>query len=105
MDDHKRDVAMGDGGGPLVITFAETGIHHGSEPHSHARGQMIGCARGVLSVETELGAWVAPARHAVWLPPHQVHSGRSYGPASGWSLYVANAACAQLPKTPCILTV
>ena len=105
MDAHKRRLAMGDGGGPVVIAFAETGVHHGSEPHSHARGQMIGCARGVLSVETELGAWVVPARHAVWLPPHHVHSGRSYGPATGWTLYVANAACAQLSERPCTVAV
>ncbi len=105
MEDRKRELAMGDGDGPLVITFAETGVHHASEPHSHARGQLIGCARGVLSVETELGAWVVPARHAVWLPPHHVHCGQSYGPAAGWSLYLANTACAELPTRPCTLAV
>ncbi len=105
MNDHKRDLAMGDEDEPLVIAFAERAVLHGSEPHSHARGQLIGCAEGVLRVETELGAWIVPSHHAVWLPPYHIHSGRTYGLAKGWSLYVANAACDELPKRPCTLLV
>ena len=57
-----------------------------SEPHRHARGQLFGSLRGLLSVGVEDAVWVVPAIHAVWLPPHQLHSGRSHGPFHGWSV-------------------
>lgn len=74
-----------------------------SAPHSHARGQLFGSLRGLLSVGVEDAVWVVPAIHAVWLPPHQLHSGRSHGPFHGWSVYVAESACADLPQRPCAI--
>ena len=74
-----------------------------SEPHRHARGQLFGSLRGLLSVGVEDAVWVVPAIHAVWLPPHQLHSGRSHGPFHGWSVYVAEPACADLPQRPCAI--
>ena len=74
-----------------------------SEPHRHARGQLFGSLRGLLSVGLEDAVWVVPAIHAVWLPPHQLHSGRSHGPFHGWSVYVAESACADLPQRPCAI--
>jgi AraC-like DNA-binding protein len=95
-----------DDGGPLVFTRADTlDVTHETSAHSHARGQLIGCAHGVITVGTEAGTWVVPARHAVWLPPHHVHSGRTHGRFAGWSLYVANPACAELQVRPCTLAV
>src|SRR5271168_5083248 len=76
---------------------------HGSEPHRHPPGQLLGSLKGLLSVGTEAGVWVVPAIHAVWLPPHHVHWARSHGPMDGWTVYVAEAACARLPQTPCTI--
>jgi AraC-like DNA-binding protein len=73
----------------LQTTFA-------SSSHRHARGQMIGCSRGVVSVLTDGSAWVVPAGYAIWLPPYQVHGG-SFGPGAGWSVYIAPRACQSLP--------
>ncbi|HEY4243286.1 MAG TPA: helix-turn-helix transcriptional regulator [Kofleriaceae bacterium] len=93
-------------GGPLVFARADRGeVSHETSPHSHARGQLIGCERGVITVGTEVGTWVVPSRHAVWLPPHHEHSGRTNGPFSGWSLYVAKPACAALHAQTCTLPV
>lgn len=103
--DDKRDLAMAAFGGPAVIAFAERGILIGAEPHGHARGQLIGCGEGVLGVDTELGTWLVPARHAVWLPPHHVHSGRTHGVADGWSLYLDGAASERMPPRPCTLAI
>jgi AraC-like DNA-binding protein len=72
-------------------------------PHHHARGQLLGSLRGLLSIGVPDGVWVVPAIHAVWLPPHTVHSGRSHGPFHGWSVYVAEPACADLPQRPCTI--
>jgi len=45
----------------------------------------------------------APKIHAVWLPPHCLHSVRSHGPFNGWAVYVAEASCAELPAWPCTI--
>jgi AraC-like DNA-binding protein len=106
IEDAKRRLAMDeDLAAPPVIAFAETGIERATEPHRHARGQLIACARGVLWLDTEAGAWVVPAQHAAWLPPWLSHGGRTHGPASGWTLYVAEVACARLPPHPCTLAI
>ena len=90
--------------GPVV--YVATGSQDeelSSEPHHHARGQLFGSHSGLLSVGVEDGVWVVPPTHAVWLPPHQVHSGRSHGPFRGWAAYVAEGACDDLPKKPCTI--
>lgn len=94
-----------DDGGPPVVGRADTLVNHDTAPHSHARGQLIGCGRGVLSVGSDAGHWVVPARHAVWIPPWHAHSARMHGAFTGWSLYVARPACAGLPLAPCTLAV
>ena len=71
-----------------------------SEPHRHARGQLFGSLRGLLSVGVEDAVWVVPAIHAAWLPPHQLHSGRSQGPLPGCSVHVAEPASAHLAQRP-----
>lgn len=90
--------------GPLVIVAAgreENGRLSG--PHSHARGQLFGSMRGLLTVGVEDAVWVVPTIHAVWLPPHQRHWAHSHGPFEGWSAYVAPGACAELPPAACTI--
>ncbi|WP_019700962.1 AraC family transcriptional regulator [Paracidovorax oryzae] len=94
-----------DDAGPLVVGRAGTQENHDTAPHSHCRGQLIGCARGVLSVGADTGQWVVPARHAIWLPPARPHSARMHGAFTGWSLYVAGPACQSLPDSPCTVAV
>jgi AraC-like DNA-binding protein len=90
--------------GPVLIAAeGSQGEELASGPHRHARGQLFGSLRGLLSVGVEDGVWIVPAIHAVWLPPHQEHSGRSHGPFHGWSVYVAEPACATLPPRPCTI--
>ncbi|ABC23923.1 AraC family transcriptional regulator [Rhodospirillum rubrum] len=90
--------------GPIVIAAAGSqGRELVSPPHHHARGQLFGSTRGLVSVSVEAGVWVVPAIHAVWLPPNHVHWGRSHGPFDGWSVYIAPAACQDLPSSPCTI--
>lgn len=87
--------------GPTVAAFAvEVQTQFSTPPHQHPRGQMIGCSQGVVSILTDLGAWVVPAGHAIWLPPHHRHGGQGYGPGSGWTVYIAPDACRGLPDRP-----
>lgn len=90
--------------GPMVVAAEGSQDHElASGPHHHARGQLFGSLRGLLSVGVEDGMWIVPAIHAVWLPPHTIHSGRSHGPFHGWSVYVAEPACAHLPQRACTI--
>lgn len=90
--------------GPVVIVAAGSEERERTTAgHRHARGQLMGSMRGLLSVGVDDGQWIVPAIHAVWLPPNHMHSVRSHGPYSGWSVYVADAACADLPQRPCTL--
>ena len=73
--------------------------------HSHARGQVIGAADGLITVEVRDGRWVVPAMHAVWIPPHTAHGLRSHGVFSGWNVFVDQAACSALAPKPCIFAV
>ncbi|MBN3821809.1 AraC family transcriptional regulator, partial [Paraburkholderia sp. Se-20369] len=66
-------------------------------PHRHARGQLVGAMSGLLSIGVDDHDWVVPAVHAIWIPPHCTHALRSFGPFSGWSVFVAEPRCASLP--------
>ena len=91
-------------GGPLLLAVAQqSGAVRMTRPHRHARGQLLGAAQGLLSVDAGNSRWVVPATHAVWIPPDVLHGLRSHGPFAGWSIYVAAPACADLPDKPCIL--
>jgi AraC-like DNA-binding protein len=91
-------------GGPLIIVMAGThSTDRGQAAHSHPRGQLFGSLRGLVSFGTEEGVWIVPAIHAVWLPPHHIHSAQWHGPLEGWSAYIDEAACADLPKRPCTI--
>lgn len=92
--------------GPVVIVAAASqDSERTAPPHRHARGQLLGSLQGLLSVGVEDGVWVVPAIHAVWLPPHCMHSVRSHGPFHGWAAFVAESACADLPPRPCTIRV
>jgi len=91
--------------GPLVFARAGAKRSEHTAAHSHARGQLIACERGVLSVETGGRTWVVPARHALWLPPHHVHESRMLRPFQGWTLYIARPACVGLPARASLFAV
>ncbi|WP_422014603.1 AraC family transcriptional regulator [Roseateles sp.] len=103
MGDLKFDVnARDSSNGPAVFVAVGHGEEElATEPHQHARGQLFGSLRGLLNVELDEGVWIVPAIHAVWIPPHHRHGGRTNGPFHGWSAYVAESACDNLPRHPC----
>ncbi|GAB2639792.1 AraC family transcriptional regulator [Kribbella swartbergensis] len=51
----------------------------GVDPHWHEQNQIVYAGRGVLSVTTEAGSWIAPANRAIWVPAGTVHQHRAYG--------------------------
>lgn len=93
------DVHSADGPLLIAVAYSEPSALI-AESHSHAWGQLAGAWRGLLTLGTAAGQWVVPAVHAVWIPPLQVHSGRSHGPFEGWSVYIRPADCRDLPDRP-----
>jgi AraC-like DNA-binding protein len=71
--------------------------------HVHPHGQLVGGSAGLLTIETAAGRWVVGPGQAIWIPPDAPHELRSHGPFSGWSLYLAAAACPRLPAEACVL--
>jgi AraC-like DNA-binding protein len=90
-------------GPPVIVIVGSQETELIAGPHRHPRGQLCGSMRGLLSFGVEEGVWIVPAIHAVWLPPNHLHHGRSHGPFHGWSAYVAEEACHDLPKRPCTI--
>lgn len=104
MLEEKFTLANEDSYEPLIVAAYETQAEiRDLGMHSHARGQLSGLRRGLLTMGTDLGAWVVPADHAVWLPPHQPHYGWTHGAVEGWSCYIAEPFCADLPGRPCTI--
>jgi AraC-like DNA-binding protein len=94
------------GDGPSVIAVLSTAATiRSTGRHSHARGQLLGALEGLLSIGTETSRWVVPAIHAVWIPPHHHHELLSHGPFRGWSIYVAESACAAFADKPRVIRV
>ncbi|TGB14721.1 helix-turn-helix transcriptional regulator [Streptomyces sp. MZ04] len=49
------------------------------DAHRHDEHQIVYAGRGVLSVTTDTGSWIAPATRAIWIPAGTVHEHRAYG--------------------------
>lgn len=49
------------------------------DAHRHDEHQIAYAARGVLSIRTGTGTWVAPRSLAIWIPAGTVHEHRAYG--------------------------
>ncbi|WP_280404523.1 helix-turn-helix domain-containing protein [Nocardia brasiliensis] len=77
----------------------------GIAPHSHAQGQLLYAASGVLATTTVGGTWVSPANRISWTPPHFEHCHRAYGDTEISILEVPEALCAALPAHPGVFAV
>lgn len=75
------------------------------ELHAHTPGQLIGSLAGLLSVSTPQDTFVVPTTHAVWIPPNMPHGMRSHAVFQGWTVYVVEDRCKDLPTEPQILAV
>ncbi|MFD7922101.1 AraC family transcriptional regulator [Streptomyces sp. NPDC059740] len=49
------------------------------DAHRHDDHQIVYAARGVLTVTTGTGTWVAPADRAIWVPAGTVHAHQAHG--------------------------
>ncbi|WP_228801082.1 AraC family transcriptional regulator [Nocardia cyriacigeorgica] len=75
------------------------------DAHRHDDHQIIYAGRGVLSITTSAGTWVAPGTHAIWVPAGTVHAHRAHGELE---LHLVGLAATDNPlglHSPTVLTV
>lgn len=75
------------------------------DAHRHDDHQIVYAGRGVLSVTTDAGSWVAPGTRAIWVPAGTVHAHRAYG---GLDLHLVGLPAAENPlglDAPTVLAV
>ena len=75
------------------------------EPHSHAEGQIVYAAAGVLATSTAHGTWIAPLDRVTWTPPGFEHAHRFYGESDARVVTVPAAISAGLPDHPGVFAV
>ncbi|MEU6595259.1 helix-turn-helix transcriptional regulator [Streptomyces sp. NPDC046881] len=74
-------------------------------PHRHDDHQIAYAGRGVLTVTTDAGSWVAPATRALWVPAGTVHAHRAHG---ALELHLVGLPASENPlglATPTVLAV
>ncbi|MFI6596717.1 AraC family transcriptional regulator [Nonomuraea sp. NPDC050536] len=62
---------------PTGIRMLASGA--GIDAHRHDNHQIAYARRGVVSITTDAGSWVAAANRAIWIPAGTVHEHRAYG--------------------------
>ncbi|MFJ8224675.1 AraC family transcriptional regulator [Streptomyces griseus] len=75
------------------------------DAHRHDDHQIVYAGRGVLTVTTSAGSWVAPATRAIWVPAGTVHAHRAYGELD---LHLVGLPVTENPlglETPTVLAV
>lgn len=73
--------------------------------HEHSRAQLFYTALGVLTVITDVGRWLVPSGHALWVPAVTPHSVEILGQARLYSLFITPNAVTGLPETPRVVSL
>ena len=84
--------------GAYRFAHAET-----SPRHAHPLGHLVHAARGVLSLLTDEGSWIAPSNRFAWVPAGFEHSHRAHGRTDMRIVYLDDALASHLPTTPAVL--
>ncbi len=97
---------MSYGGGHLIrsaATIYPDGLR--LDQHDHPWGQLAFCNSGVMRVESERAAWLAPPTRAIWLPARVAHAIVMRGEVATRFLYLSPELAAPLPAAPVVVEV
>ena len=104
-----RQTAKYDPGTPgkaQVTTLSrDYAVGHVIPAHFHNRDQLVYASRGVMTVRTDVGAWVVPTHRAVWIPASVPHSITMSGTVSMRTLYLRPRLARTLPRTCSVVNV
>lgn len=84
--------------GPIVALPSEFPDGYHVPEHHHSRSQLLHALTGVVLVSTQLGRWMVPPDHAMWIPAGIEHAVDMLGNVSMRSIYVAPGAIEGLPE-------
>jgi len=73
--------------------------------HFHDRDQLVYASRGVMTVRTNIGAWVVPTDRAVWIPARVAHTITMSGVVAMRTLYLKTRLAKALPRDCCVVNV
>lgn len=73
--------------------------------HQHVRAQLVYAVSGVMTIDTDAGAWLVPPDRALWIPAGVPHRIRVAGSLEMRTLYVRPDASAHLPGRCQVLAV
>lgn len=90
---------------PIVFRVATMPADAAYPQHRHAWGEFVYSFSGVMEIKLAGQHFLAPPHYGVWLPPHVEHMGLNRQEACHCSVYLAEALCEPLPRTPSALTV
>ena len=91
---------------PQAVIAIGTDYPHGHllARHQHRRAQLLYGATGVMHVLTDVGNWIVPPQHAVWIPPQVPHQVLMLG-VSTRSLYIEPDAVGNMSQACQVLEV
>jgi len=75
------------------------------KPHWHGRAQFVFAVAGTMQIRTPRRAWIVPPSRALWVPARTVHEIQMYGVVQMHSLYMNEAAGADMPPSCVVLNV
>jgi AraC-like DNA-binding protein len=73
--------------------------------HTHPRGQLLYAIEGVMVVQTEMGYWVVPPSHALWLTDGLAHEVKMSGMVKMRTVFIDAMTVGQLPVKSHVITV
>jgi AraC-like DNA-binding protein len=100
-----ESLVLGDRSRAIVMRRTSYDHGHHVKPHWHARAQFVFAVAGTMRVRTPRRAWIVPPSRALWVPAHTAHEIQMYGVVQMHSLYVNDAAGADMPSTCVVLNV
>jgi AraC-like DNA-binding protein/mannose-6-phosphate isomerase-like protein (cupin superfamily) len=90
---------------PIVALPTEYPNGYHVPDHHHSRGQLLYAPTGVVLVQTQIGRWMVPPGHAMWIPAGVRHSVDMLGSIVMRSIYVSPDAIDGLPPTVRVVKV
>lgn len=78
---------------------------HRIKPHAHDWPQVIYAAKGIISVSTPHGLWLAPPMRALWVAAGLRHELRMQGDVEMRTLYLRPDIAPPMPKPCCVIAV
>lgn len=90
---------------PVFTLVTDQVLSGETQPHRHAKAQLVYVMSGVITLEAAGGLWTVPPRCALWLPGGVAHRGRACGHIKVGHLYIEPALARSLRDQCGILLV